>query len=240
MCNLTNRVPLGGFNMDRFDDTIDKIVAMEWDMFQAVNEGGPRASCQEDRATFEGMRRGQFEAWSEEALEAYADDLLLSEFEDRNLIREKYINMMKNVAPAQYAKLVDTMPLPNETVFELSLEISTKLMAQTERLFAKYPYVTGSGRPLRSVSDYSGVTSIETYQLGELLTYSETTLRALKSHLEALESGGRMLARDILENSVRHYGYQNLEAAEAAAKARIDGISTQFSSESGENTGDTI
>ena len=37
---------------------IGEIIAMEWEMFQKVNEGGPRASCQEDKATFEGMRRG--------------------------------------------------------------------------------------------------------------------------------------------------------------------------------------
>lgn len=24
---------------------IDEIIAMEWEMFQKVNEGGPRASC---------------------------------------------------------------------------------------------------------------------------------------------------------------------------------------------------
>jgi hypothetical protein len=57
--------------MDTKDELINKIISFEWDMFQAVNEGGPRASCQNDPKTFEGMRRGQFEAWTEEILTSY-------------------------------------------------------------------------------------------------------------------------------------------------------------------------
>ena len=48
------------------DDKINKIISIEWAMFDAVNKGkeGPRAACQEDPVTFELMRRAQFEAWS--------------------------------------------------------------------------------------------------------------------------------------------------------------------------------
>lgn len=209
--------------MDRIDDTekmIDQIISLEWDMFQAVNEGGPRATCQEDRATFEGMRRGQFAAWSHGARAAYLEDLLNAELDGRNLVREKYIHMMKNVAPAQYALLAETIPLPEPDVVKLAGEISDSLLAQTQPMFDRYPHIAGAGRPLRSSADTSFVTSIETYQYSELLTYSEETLSALKAHLEALEKEGRLLAREILENTVRYYGYQSLEAAENAAKTR--------------------
>jgi hypothetical protein len=203
---------------------------MEWDMFQAVNEGRARASCQDDRLTFEGMRRGQFEAWSQEACESYLEDLLNAVLDDRNLVTEKYIHMMKYAAPAQYSQLIKTITVPDEKAAALAAEICDKLLQQTEDLFKSYPYVSGSGRPLRSVTDYSGVTSIESYQLGELLTYSLHTLRCLKDHLHSLQNKGRSLARDILENSVRHYGYKTLEEAEAATKAHVDsqGIEISF------------
>lgn len=207
--------------MDRFDETkkiIDKIITFEWDMFQAVNAGGPRATCQDDRLTFEGMRRGQFEAWSAAACESYAEDLVNAELDGRNLVAEKYIHMMKNTAPSQYEVLIQTIPTPDSAVSSLARELSDRLLAQTEALFQEYPFVTGSGRPLCSASDASGITSIETYQLGELLTYSADTLVALKAHLENLETAGRLLAREILENSARYYGYRSLDEAEAAAR----------------------
>ncbi len=215
--------------MDRFDDIILKIISLEWDMFQAVNEGGPRASCQDDRVTFEGMRRGQFEAWSRDACQSYLEDLLNAVLDGRNLVAEKYIHMMRYTSPAQYNELIKQLPAPDGKTAELAREISDKMLEQTVQLFSDYPYVSGSGRPLRSVSDFSGVTSIETYQLGELLTYSAKTLGYLKAHLLALEKDGSSLARVILGNSAGHYGYKTLEEAEAAAKARVDGAGIQVS-----------
>lgn len=226
--------------MDSFDDKIDsgniidKIISLEWDMFQAVNEGGPRADCQDDRLTFEGMRRGQFESWSKSVCASYLDDLLNAILDGRNLITEKYIHMMKYSSPIQYDALKINIQMPVEKAEILAQEISDKLLEQTVDLFKDYPYVSGSGRPLRSISDFTGVTSIETYQLGELLTYSANTLTILKTYLLNLEQNGKALARMILENSVKHYGYKTLEAAEAATKARIDkeGIKISFGCDS--------
>lgn len=211
------------------DDILDKIVLFEWDMFQAVNEGGPRADCQEDRKTFEGMRRAQFSAWSEAARASYLEDLTDAVLDGRNLVSEKYIHMMQFSSPRQYGELIKTITLPGNEQTTLARAISDKMLAQTVLLQEKYPYVSGSGRPLRSVSDFSGVISIETYQLGELLTYSVETLRLLHAHLEELEKCGKSLARDILENSVRHYGYQDLESAEAATEARITSQGVEIS-----------
>lgn len=214
--------------MDRIDDIVDndtiinRIIALEWDMFQAVNKGGPRASCQEDRETFEGMRRGQFEAWSADTCRSYLDDLLNAVRDGRNLLTEKYIHMMKYSFPAQYDELIKRIPVPDEQVVKLAGEISDRLLEQTAALFKLYPCVTGLGRPLRSVSDFSGVASIESYQLGELLTYSVNTLRLLKNHLLALEKDGKPLARVIYENTVKYYGYKTLDEAEDSIKTRTD------------------
>jgi hypothetical protein len=219
--------------MDRFDDIVDKITALEWDMFQAVNEGGARADCQDDHVTFDAMRRGQFSAWSREACVCYLDDLLNAVLDSRNLITEKYIHMMKYATPLQYEKLIHTIPLPSAAAQELAQEISDKLLEQAAVLNKAYPYVSGSGRPMRSISDLSGVISIETYQFGELLTYSVATLTALKMHLLDLEKSGLSLAQLILTNSVKYYGYKTLEDAEASTKARIDrkGIHISFGCE---------
>lgn len=216
--------------MDRIDDLVNRIISFEWDMFQAVNEGGPRASCQDDRKTFEGMRRGQFSAWSYDACASYFDDLANAVLEGRNLVTEKYIHMMRYSSPSHYEELIKLIPTPTEEAKKLAYTISDKLLEQTIQLFENYPYVSGSGRPLRSVSDFSGVTSIETYQLGELLTYSPKTLTELNEHLLELEKSGRSLAREILEKTVGYYGYKSLEEAETATKKRIDdqGIEISF------------
>ncbi|MDR0838218.1 MAG: DUF4125 family protein [Oscillospiraceae bacterium] len=200
----------------------DNIVALEWDMFQLVNEGGPRADCQDDFRTFDGMRRGQFEAWSDEAAKSYEGDLEAAKVAGRNLIAEKYIHMMRTTTPARYEKLMEGVPRPTERAEALAQAISDKMLAQTEALQEKYPYVSGTGRPLHSASDFSGVTSIETYQLGELLTYSENTLAALGRHLDALEANGVSLAGEILANSVKFYGYASLKEAEDAARTRAE------------------
>lgn len=206
--------------MDDDSDTVQTIVALEWDMFQAVNEGGPRASCQNDRSTFEGMRRGQFEAWSEDVRASYLSDLRSAVSAGRNLVNEKYIHMMEHSSPDRYEILSGSIPMPDAQVRELASRIADKLIGQTEVLASQFPRVCGTARPLRSTEDSRDETSVESYQTGELLTYSAKTLELLKRHLLALDEEGRSLARILLENSVRFGGFASLEEAEAALEAR--------------------
>ena len=90
------------------------------------------------------------------------------------------------------------------------------MLSQTERMREKYPAVALGGRPLHASEETEGWASIETYQTGELATYSEKTLAALLAHIEALEAEGKDLARMIQENSLAAMGYQSLEDAERA------------------------
>lgn len=200
-------------------ETIDRIVNIEWDMFQNVNKPGIRADCQDDRSTFEGMRRGQFEAWSVEVAESYLDDLNAAPAAGRNLVMEKYIHMMKSIAPLQYEKLALHLTYPDKEGMLLVDAITDKMIDQTRELFRKYPFVSGSCRPLYSADDSQDLTSIESYQRGELQTYSNKTLKAYKWHLLALEASGISLAKLILEGSAKHYGYKTLDDAEAAARS---------------------
>ena len=209
--------------------SIDKIIRLEWKMFSTVNEGGPKASCQEDPVTFEGMRRAQFSAWSDEAVMCYLNDVEIAAAEGRNLAMEKYIHMMKTTVPVQYSKLVENIELPSHTAIETADRITEKMIKQTESLFSEYPYVSGSGRPLYSAADFQGTVSVETYQKGELYTYSEATLNALWKHICALEEEGQSLAKMILENSVKFYGYKSLEEAENAMRKHAESLPVEFS-----------
>lgn len=208
---------------------IDSIISLEWKMFSTVNEGGPKASCQEDPVTFDGMRRAQFSAWSQEAVQCYLNDVEIATAEGRNLAMEKYIHMMKTTAPVQYSKLIKNVVMPSRAAAETADKITAKMIEQTEKLFAEYPYVSGSGRPLYSAADFQGTTSVETYQKGELYTYSEATLNALWNHVCALESEGKSLAKMILENSVKFYGYNSIEEGEAAMKKFAESQPIEFS-----------
>lgn len=201
---------------------IDEIVRLEWELFQAVNEGGPRAACQDDEDTFRAMRRAQFAAWPEEVRRSYLGDLEDAAFSRRNPVREKYIHMMQTTAPAAYAPLAAGVPPVSASARALADDIAAALLEETAALRRAYPYLSGASRPLYSPEDTRDDTSFETYQRGELLTYSERTLELLRAYIGRRAKSGGSLARDILENTVKYYGYGTLEQAEAAAKARAD------------------
>ena len=209
--------------------TISKIISIEWEMFTSVNEGLEPASCQEDHKTFTGMRTAQYNAWSLQAVLSYLDDLEEAKKAGRNLIEEKYIQMMLRTEPSQHKALLARIKLPSETVRESANNISCRLLEQTRALYSDYPFIARRGRPLKSNQDYL-FTSIETYQFAELLTYSARTLTALLEHIVTLEQNGVSLARLILENTVKIYGYDSLDDAEIAAKRIGDSLPVQESS----------
>ena len=210
-------------------ELITQLLDHEFVMFHAVNGDGEKADCQNDRQTFDMMRRAQFSAWSPEAVSSYYEDVLEAERVGRNLCMEKYIHMMKNTAILQYEQLKERLTFPDERGMELAELINGKMIKQTEVLFQRYPYVSGAGRPLYSTYDLGGTTSIETYQRGELLTYSTRTLELLYQHLCSLEAQGISLAEKILEGSVCSYGYKSLDEAEKATRERAEAMGIQIS-----------
>lgn len=210
-------------------ELITRLLDKEFVMFHAVNGDGEKADCQNDRQTFDMMRRAQFSAWSMEACESYYQDVLEAERTGRNLCAEKYIHMMKSTAILQYERLKDRLTFPDARGSELVGLINGKMIEQTAALFEKYPYVSGAGRPLYSTQDLGSTTSIETYQRGELMTYSTRTLELLYKHLCELEAKGESLAEKILQGSVCSYGYANLEEAEAETRKRAEAIGIQIS-----------
>ena len=196
-----------------------EIVYLEWEMFQHVN-GDTHVSCQENPEVFVGMRMAQLSAWYHEVTDSYLKDLMDAEKSGRNLLREKYINMMATTSPEQFAVLAKDMLKPSPLKLELVDRLTGILMEQTRVLHAEYPYIARSGRPLSTADDSENRTSVETYQRGELLTYSESTVGLLLKQVQSMALKGESLPKKILENIVRFYGYSDLNAAEEAAAKR--------------------
>jgi hypothetical protein len=201
-------------------ELISDIIAKEWAMFHSVN-GDDRTDCQDDYAGFVAMRGAQYAAWDEATLESYHADVSAAADAGRNLAREKYIRMMRFADPEGYARFAGELPAPEEGQQALVEEIWAHMLKQTERFREEYPGLGVMGRPLLSDADDEIVTSVQTYETGELMTYSRQTLERYLAHLLALEAEGVDLVRRIQENSILCLGYPSLKAAEKAAYDQV-------------------
>lgn len=198
---------------------VDDIVDLEWDFFQAVENEGGRASCQNDRRTFDLMRKSQFKAWGEDALESYLRDLSAAKATGGNPLQEKYARMMEYTDPEAYEKIKNRLPSVSEEKKRLVGEIVAIQMPWQEEYARRYPRLAARSRPVASMSDQRYSTSVETYLRGELTSYSEVTLVLyLRRAREVLAAGGN-LTLVILEDMVKRYGYESIQDAEDAIAA---------------------
>ena len=196
------------------EQLIEKIVELEWQQFQKVQNEGGRASCQDNRPTFNIMRTSQFLVWKMEILESYYQDLQDAESKGWNLLTEKYARMMESTAPVQYEQLKERLPKRSERRLEQQ-ERMIKKVVSWEAAFAKqYPRIAGTGRVLHTYEDTPYSTSVETYARGELSTYSDHTVELLEKMYDELERRGDNLSILVTEQMVKLYGYQSLEDAE--------------------------
>ncbi|MDR0893265.1 MAG: DUF4125 family protein, partial [Mediterranea sp.] len=111
-------------------EVLDEIVHLEWQMLQQINVGGPRAGCQDDPTTFKAMRTGQFANWSAAAAGAYLDDLRQAIASGRNLVAEKYVNMMILESPALRATYASMASAPSPRAQDTAARILHILLAQ--------------------------------------------------------------------------------------------------------------
>ena len=188
----------------------EEIVNIEFDLFDKVNNYGGRASCQDDFFTFNIMRSAQFDAWDDATRESYLADLKATSAEGRNLVMEKYAYM------SGYDYMGETDDFDEKKV--LLAEIMEIMDADTVAMRGEYPLLARQGRPMEG--EAGAAVSVDRYLLCELLTYSTATLRALRAHLDALKAQGKTLPKLIMENTVRTYGYADLDAAEARLASR--------------------
>ena len=189
-------------------------------MFHSVQGIDGPAACQQDRKTFEIMRASQLQAWNQETAESYLDDLQRAKATGRNLMTEKYARMMEYTSPCEFRRIAPNVPaldVEAESIIERLSEISVRWM---EELAAKYPHVGAQGRPIRNSGDNAHTPSFETYNRGELGTYSVKTLAAARRPLSADGGRGRERGRG---HPAEHGGTAGLRFTATTRRSRAEG-----------------
>lgn len=196
-------------------DCIEKIVAEEWAFFDKVENEGGRASCQNNYGEFEIMRKSQYMTWPKPLLKSYLDDVEMAKSVGENLITYKYGYMMESTAPEKFAELKDKLP-PVEPERRALIDQIVEIQVGWMEEFAKaYPKLSGLARNIHTAQDTEWDTSAETYLRGELLTYSDRTLKLYGQFVAKLAREGRNLTAMTMENTAHLYGYASLEDAES-------------------------
>lgn len=199
------------------DRLIHEIIEVEWAMFDKVNNIGGRAGCQDDARTFHIMRYSQFFAFDEKTLQSYRDDLRQAEVTGRNLVAEKYGYMMEYSDPAYFDQnLRDRLPAISPAKEELVDRIVHLQIGFEQQFDCKYPKLYGRSRPLMG-QDKNDV-SFHLYLIGELKTYSESTLALYYAYLQGIDVDDESCNPSFIihAKTAEFYGYQTLDAAEAA------------------------
>lgn len=196
------------------DKLIEKIIKMEFAAFDKVKNVGGRASCQNDWPTFYIMRKSQYATWNRTMLLQYAYDFERELEKGHNLITEKYGRMMESTAPEEYEKIKQHFPYispSKQSIIEQIVSIQVNWM---EEFAANYPLLAANARSVHTAEDNLYNTSYETYLRGEISTYSDKMLELYGRYIVSYAQKNENLTYCIMQNSVKMYGYDSLEAAE--------------------------
>ncbi len=177
--------------MTKKERFIEAVVDIEWIQFQQVHNEGGRASCQDDRETFEIMRKSQFLAWTEEVLESYLQDLRDAWKEGWNLLTEKYARMMESTAPEEYERFREILPKRSGKRIRMQEELISQEIWWAEDFSRRFPNLGGTGRKIYTSEDTPWDTSQETYLRGEISTYSDRTIALYAAMIREMEERGR-------------------------------------------------
>lgn len=193
---------------------IEEIVREEWRQFQLINSQGGRASCQDDWAQFYIMRSSQFLVWPEPLLSSYAQDLQEASLAGRNLIFNKYAYMMARTDPAGYERVKHVLPelsQERKDYLEQAVQIHVRWAEDFARRFPKY---AGKGRVIHQEDERCGLTSIETYQRGELYSYGPRTQLLYCEFVFRCEKEGKNLTYLVRDQMAKMYHYESVEDME--------------------------
>lgn len=199
------------------DRIVMEAIAIEWEMFTGVKSFGGKAQCQEDWETFTIMRASQLEAWSDELMHSYCNDLMQAKSGKRNLMTEKYARMMEHAFPEEYRALADRLPCVDDKTLEVIEKIVAIHLSWKNEILIKYPKLSGRGRPVSTKDDSRFATSFETYLRGELSTYSARTVQLYYDMVLKCLHEDDNLEMLYLSNIVRKYGYSSIDQAEERA-----------------------
>ncbi len=201
------------FEIEKKENMIEEIIQLEWMAFDQVQNEGGRAQCQNNYPTFHIMRKSQYLEWTLEMLECYKNDFQTCFQVGRNLITEKYARMMESTSPREYEKIKDQFDeIPEEKV-KIIEEIVKIQVGWMEEFAAKYPTLSNEARVIHTYEDQEYETSYETYLRGELSTYSDEMIGLYGRFIVQLVQRKINLAEKTILNTVRMYGYENLDEA---------------------------
>lgn len=209
--NHLNNQPEGGITQE---ELIEKIILLEWQAFDKVQNEGGRADCQDDWTTFSIMRKSQYMTWTEEMLFSYLQDFEEANNKGRNLITEKYGRMMESTAPKEYEKIKEAFPKLSKERKAIQEQIISIQVEWMESFAKKYPGMAENARSIHTSEDNLYNTSYETYLRGEIGTYSEKTLLMYANFIVTLAKDGKNLAEMTMKNTAELYGFASLEEAE--------------------------
>ncbi len=198
-------------------ELVENIARLEFEAFDKVQNEGGRASCQNDWFTFSIMRKSQYLTWDRTMLLQYLYDFHREYERGHNLITEKYGRMMESTAPEKYEELRKNFrkifPELSEEKKRIIEQICGLQVQWMEQFAAEYPPLAENARSIHTAQDNEYNTSYETYLRGELGTYSDKMLELYGRYIVKYAGEGRNPVYDIMENSVKMYGYQSLQEA---------------------------
>lgn len=199
------------------EQLVDEIARIEFEAFDKVRNVGGRASCQNDWYTFSIMRKSQYLTWNRTMLLQYLYDFNREFANGHNLIEEKYGRMMQSTAPAEYEQIKDYFPRLTDEKKAIIEQIVALQVGWMEAFEQQYPKLAGNARSIHTTEDNLFNTSYETYLRGELGTYSDKMLELYGRYVVDCARRDGNLAYEIMQNSVRLYGYDSMESAERKA-----------------------
>ena len=192
----------------------ERLIKLEWQAFDKVQNIGRRAGCQDDWETFLVMRKSQYMTWTVEMLESYIMDFEIANSLGRNLIAEKYGWMMESTDKESFLEIKDSLPVISAEKRNIIEGIVAIQVGWMEEWAEKYPKAAMRTRSIHTGEDSLYNTSYETYLRGELSTYSDRTLELYGRFVVGFFRDGKNLAEAIIGNSAKLYGYFSMENLE--------------------------
>ena len=215
MENLTLKNKENAFDREK---VIDKIIDLEFEAFDKVQNVGGRAECQNNFPMFYIMRKSQYLTWTDEMLSCILELWTENREKGLNMITEKYARMMESTSPDEYAEFADKLPKKTEKTRKIVDEIAKIQVDWMEEFSKEYPKLASQARNITSETDSVYDTSYETYLKGELLTYSDTLLKMYAEFIIVLYNKNENLAKLTIENTAKLQGYDSLRKAEESLK----------------------
>ena len=161
---------------------LQRLVTLEWEQFDSVQNAGGRAGCQDDPRPFFLYRCAQYLAFPHQMIPRVLGEFERAEREGRNLVEVKYARMMAVTDPSGYrrdwaARLGEPSPVKAQALDDVRRLLSPAVREAAREL----PESHRHARP--DASSVGGSVSSIDYFMAEVATYSLGTTFALRDAL---------------------------------------------------------